>query len=108
MEYTITYDLDGGSVATDNPTTYNIESRNITLVNPTREGYEFDGWTGTDLTEPTITVIIPAGSIGDREYTATWKRVFPTDYLAYNTETGMFETRTVEAAPVRLLATVRR
>ena len=103
IEYTITYDLDGGSVATDNPATYNIESGNITLVNPTMEGYEFDGWTGTDLTEPTFTVIIPSGSMGNREYTATWKRVFPTDYLAYNTETGLFETRTVEAAPVRLL-----
>ncbi len=103
MEYTITYDLDGGSVATDNPTTYDIECDAITLVNPTREGYEFDGWTGTDLTEPTITVIIPTGSMGGREYTATWKRVFQTDYLALNTATGKYETRTVEAAPVRLL-----
>jgi len=30
----------------------------------------FKGWTGTDLTEPTMTVTIPASSIGGREYTA--------------------------------------
>ncbi|MBQ3709405.1 MAG: InlB B-repeat-containing protein [Bacteroidales bacterium] len=70
--YTIGYDLAGGSVATPNPTTYTVLSNAITLVNPTREGYTFTGWTGTGLTEPTMTVTIPAGSTGNREYTATW------------------------------------
>ena len=68
--YTISYDLAGGSVATPNPTSYTVES-NITLVNPTREGYDFTGWTGTGLAEPTMSVTI-ADSIGDRSYTATW------------------------------------
>ena len=68
--YTISYDLAGGSVATPNPTSYTVES-NIILVNPTREGYDFTGWTGTGLAEPTMSVTI-ADSIGDRSYTATW------------------------------------
>ena len=68
--YTISYDLAGGSVATPNPTSYTVES-NITLVNPTRNGYDFTGWTGTGLAEPTMSVTI-ADSIGDRSYTATW------------------------------------
>jgi len=73
--YTITYDLAGGSVATENPTTYTIESAAITLNNPTREGYTFAGWTGTDLDAATTTVTIAAGSSGNREYTATWKKL---------------------------------
>ena len=71
-EHTITYDLAGGTVATENPTTYTIVSGDITLTTPTREGYTFTGWTGTDLTEPTMTVTIASGSTGDRQYTATW------------------------------------
>jgi len=70
--YTISYDLAGGSVATPNPTSYTVESTDITLVNPTRTGYTFAGWTGTDLAEPTTTVTISQGSTGDRAYTAIW------------------------------------
>ena len=71
--YNITYDLAGGTVATANPATYTIESGAIKLNNPTRTGYTFKGWTGTDLTEATVTVTIPAESIGDRSYVATWE-----------------------------------
>ena len=88
---TITYDLAGGTVATPNPTTYSNLSAAITLVNPTRDGYIFTGWTGTGLTEPTMTVTIPAGSTGNRSYTATWDDA-GAYYLAYNTTTGKFET----------------
>ena len=69
--YTITYNLDGGTV-TGNPTTYTIEDA-ITLVNPTKDGYNFTGWTGTGLSSATTTVIIAKGSTGDRTYTANWE-----------------------------------
>ena len=72
ITYTITYDLDGGAVATANPATYTIESDAITLVNPTKDGFDFAGWTGTGLTEATKNVTIAKGSTGDRTYTATW------------------------------------
>jgi uncharacterized repeat protein (TIGR02543 family) len=72
ITYSISYDLDDGSVATANPTSYSIESDAITLTNPTKEHCEFAGWTGTDLSTPTMTVTIPTGSIGDRTYTANW------------------------------------
>ena len=70
--FPITYDLAGGTLEIDNPENYTIESETITLQNPTRKGYNFAGWTGTDLTEPTQTVTIPIGSMGARSYTATW------------------------------------
>ena len=56
----------------NNPVSYNIESDEIILKQPTREKYEFAGWTGTGLDQPTKEVHIPKGSIGDRIYTATW------------------------------------
>ena len=70
--YSISYNLNGGSVATPNPTKYTNNSGPITLVNPTRPYYIFAGWTGTGLDSPTMTVTIPNGSSGDRSYTATW------------------------------------
>ena len=74
IEYSLTYDLAEGTLAEGmtNPTSYTIESEDITLVNPIREGYTFEGWIGTDLTEPTNKVTIVKGSIGNRSYTATW------------------------------------
>ena len=88
--YTVTYDLDGGSVATPNPASYTYLDEDITLVNPTREGYYFVGWTGTDLTEPTQNVTIPANSLGNRSYTAVWTLIYTISYDGL--EEGSFPT----------------
>lgn len=69
--YHIKYTLNGGTMS-GAPETYTENSADITLPQPTRAGYRFTGWTGTDLTEKTLDVVIPAGSTGDREYTANW------------------------------------
>ena len=72
-QYTITYDLAGGTVE-GNPDTYTIETRTFTLKNPTKSGYTFTGWSGTGLTgENNMTVTIPKGSTGERSYTAHWR-----------------------------------
>ena len=72
-EYTITYDLAGGT-AEGNPDTYTIETGAFTLKNPTKSGYTFTGWSGTGLDgENNMTVTIPTGSTGDRTYTAHWR-----------------------------------
>lgn len=72
--YSISYDLAGGKLPAGktNPTTYTKESGEFTLVNPTRTGYDFAGWKGTGLDQATMTVTVPAGSTGNRSYTATW------------------------------------
>ena len=70
--YSISYNLDGGSVTGTNPTSYTIESNNITLINPTKAGYTFAGWTGTGLSQATSAVTIAKGSTGNRSYAATW------------------------------------
>lgn len=69
--YHIKYTLNGGTMS-GAPETYTENSADITLPQPTKAGYRFTGWTGTDLTEKTLDVVIPAGSTGDREYTANW------------------------------------
>ena len=74
VSYTISYDLAGGSVASANPTSYNIESEDITLNNPTKDHYNFAGWTGTGLDAATESVTITTGSTGNRSYTATWTK----------------------------------
>ena len=74
--YTITYNLDGGSLGEGviNPVSYDITSATITLNNPTKANYDFLGWTGTGIEEGTasMTVTIPQGSIGARTYVASW------------------------------------
>jgi uncharacterized repeat protein (TIGR02543 family) len=90
ITYTITYDLAGGTLATgeSNPATYTIESEAITLKNPTREGYDFIGWTGTGLSTATMAVTIAKGSIGNRTYTATWKEATGIQYIFSNSKTA--------------------
>ncbi|MBQ6684371.1 MAG: hypothetical protein IJM74_09745, partial [Bacteroidales bacterium] len=57
------------------PTTFTVEDE-FTLTTPERFGSIFTGWTGTGLEEAAMSVSIPKGSTGNREYTATW--VYPT------------------------------
>ena len=72
-QYTITYDLAGGTVK-GNPDTYTIETVAFTLKNPTKSGYTFTGWSGTGLDgENNMTVTIPKGSTGNRTYKAHWR-----------------------------------
>ena len=47
INYTITYELDGGTNSLSNPSTYNVENT-ITFANPTKTGYRFTGWTYND------------------------------------------------------------
>lgn len=72
--YCIKYTLDGGTMS-GAPETYTENSADITLPQPTKANYRFTGWTGTDLTAPTMEVTIPTGSKGDREYTANWEKI---------------------------------
>ncbi len=71
ITYNITYDLNQGYAA--NPTTYTVEDE-IVLVQPTRLRYTFDGWTGSNGTEPQIEVTIPKGTTGDLTYTANFSK----------------------------------
>ena len=75
ISYSISYDLDGGTVSTANPTSYNVNTNTITLNNPTKNGYNFIGWTGSNGTTPQTTVTIAEGSIGNKTYIANYELV---------------------------------
>ena len=86
--YTIKYNLNGGTA--NNPTTYTIESNTITINNPTKSGYNFAGWTGSNGSTPQMTITIPKGSTGNKEYTASYVVVtVNNDYtIKYNLNGG--------------------
>ena len=69
--YTITMDLNGGSGETT--LLYTVEDEEFALPTPTRNGYEFVGWTGEGIIMPQLNVTIPTGSTGNKAYTANWK-----------------------------------
>ena len=69
--YAITYDLDGGVNAAGNPVSYTF-SDNVTLLPPTKTGYTFLGWTGSNGEYPDPDVSF-GGEMGDKSYTAHWQ-----------------------------------
>lgn len=75
IQYQIRYEYNGGTADPENPSDYNIETPDFTLNNPTKEGYEFEGWTGSNGDTPQETVTIPKGSTGDLNYVANWKPI---------------------------------
>ena len=91
--YTIEYTLNEGQVIGQNPTSYTVETNEITLINPTRNGYTFIGWSGTELTgNENKSVKIAKGSVGDRAYEAHW--VEKTYTLSINPNGGKIDDST--------------
>lgn len=68
--FEINYDLDGGSA--DNKFKYTIDDEDFTLSNPTRKGYIFTGWTGSNSSEPELSVLVDTSSCINLSYIATW------------------------------------
>ncbi len=101
-QYTIKYELHGGKLADgeENPASYTIESAGITLNNPTREGYTFLGWVWEGQDTPQESAGIPAGSTGDRSFTACWKEI-PKYTVIYqdSPDDKTFEDQKIENLP---------
>lgn len=75
IEYTITYILDGGNMD-NNPSTYTIESNDITINNPIKSKHNFLGWSSNYFEGKSTEVIIKNGSIGNITLTANWERIY--------------------------------
>jgi uncharacterized repeat protein (TIGR02543 family) len=74
-EYTITYELNGGTNNSSNPSKY-VEGETITLKNPTKAYYTFDGWySDSELTNKVTS--IEEGSTGNKTLYAKW---IPVEY----------------------------
>ena len=77
VTYSIAYNLGGGTNASGNLATYNIETATFTLNDPTRAGYTFAGWTWDGQSTPTKSVTIAQGTTGNKSYTANWSNANP-------------------------------
>lgn len=75
LAYVIAYaGLDGAVLASANPGNYTASDSAITLNNPTKEGYLFQGWTCAQLgiAEPAPNVTIAEGTTGALTFVANW------------------------------------
>jgi len=69
--YNITYNLDNGTNNVNNPLSYTEETETITLADPTKNGYTFDGWFSESTFDTQVTTI-EKGSTGDVTLYAKW------------------------------------
>lgn len=72
-QYKITYHLNGGTNHKDNKTSYTA-TQNLSLKNPTRKGYVFEGWYTTSNYSKKITAIKGSAKSNYNLY-AKWKKV---------------------------------
>ena len=87
--YSITYNLNGGTLNNkSNPIKYNVDSSDITLNNPTKSGYIFTGWTGSNGTSPQTSVTIKNGSTGNKNYVANWSKTENEYTISFNSKDG--------------------
>ncbi len=78
--YPITLHLDGGTLEQMPPETYTYESPDIQIGVPTRPGFVFMGWSGTNIPNVTMAYKILHNSSGALEFTANWS---PISYNVY-------------------------
>ncbi|MDY6367619.1 MAG: InlB B-repeat-containing protein [Clostridia bacterium] len=98
IEYSITYVLNGGTNASSNPTTYTVESSNITFAAPTKNGYTFKGWSVAGIT---------SGNTGAVTTTASWEAVSYTITYVLNggtNATGNPTSYTIESETITFAA----
>lgn len=100
IEYTIVYILDGGENA-ENPTIYTVESDEIVLNEPTKDGYTFDGWF---VDESKIERIVK-GSHGDLILTARWTENIVVPLSDFTVENGVVTAYNGSAASITIKAT---
>ncbi len=86
--YKIQYDFNEGVTAENVVYEYTIASDDIKLPTPTREGYEFLGWS-LDNGQILNDNVLPKGSTGDRLYVAHWYNPIATNNLVYSIKNGV-------------------
>ncbi len=85
ISYSINYTLNGGTLPANAPVSYTIEDE-VTLVSPTKTGYDFVGWIEKEGASPVINVKIEKGSAGAKNFEALWE--LATFNILFSTNTG--------------------
>lgn len=111
--YTITYDLNQGAGSTvpvfEGRESFTSKDDTFSIGQPTRDGYTFDGWTGSNGSTPEKDVQVEKGTTQDLAYTANWTPVEVTYDVLYQdaggkelgktTQTGDFDSSITLQAP---------
>ena len=96
IDYTITCNLNGGDGTSSY--SYNVESNNFTLGHPTKQAFNFIGWTGEGITEPVYDLTITKGTYGNKTYVANYAPKNDTPYSVtykYQNLDGTYTSNTV-------------
>lgn len=94
IEYSITYETNGGAFVRDDiETTYTIDDNIILPIasDVEKEGYTFVGWYENNEFEGKAITSIPFGSYGDKVFYAKWKEVIDVDHEAIKTVESMID-----------------
>lgn len=80
VDYTLTYDTNGGINNMDNPDRYNYTTETFDLGAPMKSGYKFLGWYEDANFETTPIVTIQQGSVGEHSVYARWGMLYAINY----------------------------
>ncbi len=72
INYTVTYELDGGENNPNNLTVFTVENEDIVLLEPAKSGYTFGGWYSDPEFANTFTKIIVKDTLRDLTVYAKW------------------------------------
>ena len=76
ITYIITYEANGGTNADRNPASFTFETETITLLAPSRESFNFEGWyTDSEFSETNKKTEITKGSSGNIILYAKWTAI---------------------------------
>ena len=107
ITYDITYTLDGGTNAANNPADYTVETATITLADATKDGYTFEGWySDAAFTADNEVTEIATGSTEPKEFFAKFSDAITYD-ITYTLDEGTNAANnpadyTVETATITL------
>jgi len=88
--YVINYSHSGNDVTIgNNPSTYTVETPDITLADASRPGYEFTGWTGGGQVTATKGLVIPKGTVNNLTFYANFSLIHYS--ITYNLNGGSLE-----------------
>jgi|GEM_PF-6069811 len=105
ITYSISYELNGGTNAAGNPTSYTTGSDTVAILNPTRSGYSFSGWYKTSDFSGNSVSEIESGSFGNITLYAKWEAISYTISYVLNGGENSSENRseyTIESDSITL------
>jgi uncharacterized repeat protein (TIGR02543 family) len=100
ISYSITYNLDGGTLI--GTASYTVESADITLAEPTKDGYSFGGWYANASFSGEPVTLIASGSSGTKYLYAKWLAKVVIRFYSIGGSGSMAAQEMVEGIPEAL------